>query len=399
MKRLPYTLALLALASAASGCVLYDDDDDDGDDDVCAYAGDSIGWAVRNPQTGTCEDFGGGGCYGAPEPVPDWASCWGECEGLDAQTCLGTSGCRAAYEFGECPPGGDCSTVGPFLGCWGTAPSGPVQGACDGLDAYECSRHDDCIAVYDTTSGESRFSYCAAEPGGPSGCEAVDCGPGSHCELQCYPCDPVDPNDTGCDSPCVATCVPDAPDCGDAALCPTGTHCEQVCSGNAGGCTIEECYPDSCWSECVPDDSADPGSCDGEVSCDALPPSCPDGTVPGIVNGCWSGFCIPLADCGPNDPGDCYAPVACDMAPPACPEGTTPGVANACYTGYCIPVWACDPTTTTCESLTTEADCAARSDCVPVYAGAGCTCYPNGTCTCEDWQFARCETAVYPQPL
>jgi hypothetical protein len=450
---------LLALAVLASGCVLYGGDDD-GDDDVCAYEGDIAAAELRNPDTGSCESWGGGGgCYGAPEPWPDWASCYSECEGLDEQGCLATSGCRAAYWQETCPPWADCDASWQpptFYGCWGTAPSGPTQGACDGLSAYDCSRHDDCVAVYDRdwNAGDeenyNRFSYCAPEPWtqgcysdsecpagyectadtecypppgcedgqacpdvcygrcvpSQNGCEAVDCGPGYHCELQCYPCDPVDPDDGSCDYPCEVTCVPDSPNtCSDGMECPPGSHCVEVCNGGGtdpggggGGCTPEECYPEYCWSECV-DDTPDPGTCDGDVYCDALPPACPDGTVPGISNGCWSGYCIPVEDCAPNDPGECYAPVACDMAPPACPEGSTPGVRDGCYTGYCIPVWACD-SSVTCESLTTEAACAARADCQALYEGTGCTCYPDGTCTCEEWQFARCETGnVEPQPL
>jgi len=51
--------------------------------------------------------------------------------------------------------------------CVGTAPSGPVNGtACAGLDAHECSRHDDCIAVHyyvDVPAWGLKFDYCAPE--------------------------------------------------------------------------------------------------------------------------------------------------------------------------------------------------------------------------------------------
>jgi hypothetical protein len=491
MRNLACTVALLAL-SLASGCTLYFGDDDG--DDICGGSGgaDIAYDQLRDPSSGVCVDYGGGGggCYGAPEPYPDWASCYSSCEGLDENTCFATAGCRAAYvEDIGCGPGEDClPPTGPqtFYGCWGTAPSGPIQGSCDGLDAQGCSEHDDCIAVYNEYYGpddgiETAFSYCAPEPWtqgcygdqdcpagyecnadtecmpdpscgdgaecppvcygqcvpAQNGCDAVDCGAGYHCELQCYPCDPVDPNDT-CDFPCDVTCVPDYPTCDDGQTCEPGSHCETTCTdpdptcdadagGACPGMCSSTCVPDSpscgavdcapgthceescppypcpegapdcaCSIECVPDGVPDPGTCDGEVWCDAMPPTCPDGTVPGISNGCWSGYCIPVEDCGPNDPGSCYGDVTCDMATPACPASATPGIRNGCYTGYCIPLSACDQTAT-CESLD-EAGCSARQDCTPVYNGGGCTCYPDGTCSCDEWQFDHCETGGVVMP-
>ena len=79
-----------------------------------------------------------------------------------------------------------------------------------------------------------------------------------------------------------------------------------------------------------------------ETLCPTLPPACPQGTTPGIANGCRSGYCIPLAECG-HDPGECRGEVACDAAPPACPAGTVPGIDGACWSGYCIPEAACEP--------------------------------------------------------
>ena len=38
--------------------------------------------------------------------------------------------------------------------------TGPVQGSCEGLDAWECSRHDDCLATYSPDIG---FQQCAPE--------------------------------------------------------------------------------------------------------------------------------------------------------------------------------------------------------------------------------------------
>lgn len=369
MKNLLWLAALLTLSS---GCTLYFGGDDDPCEDYY-YGADALEAAgFRNPDTGYCEDWwgggGGGGCYdgddygaadeAAPEAPPDWASCYGYCEGLDEDTCLVTDGCRAAYwdsglDDADCAPG-FCGG-NEFLGCWGTAPSGPYMGdSCAGLDAYSCSLYDTCSAhYYDDGSGQ-RFSYCSDEtwslgcysdldcPGGYSctadevcgsppgcgsgggmggadaeepcpdlcygscvpdggGCELIDCAMGYHCELECYdPCDGDDgsfeePMGGGCDPVCNAGCVPDTWLC-EAVDCGPGSHCE------------EECDPSgACWSTCVPDD-------------------------------------------------------------------TTPA----------------------CETIFDELACDARADCLPIYTGYGCTCDPDGTCDCMSWEFARCDSAVMP---
>ena len=229
MRALWVTLALAPVA----GCTLYLGGDDGGDD-TCPpsdYGGDGIALGYRNPQNGGCEYFGGGGgggpCgyYDEPTAPPDWATCPSQCEGLGESTCLEVDGCRGAYlAFVD--------SDFQFLECWGTAPSGPIRGgSCVGLDAYGCSLHDDCAAVYDRDSvGYLSFGQCIGEPGVectsddqcPPGysctatgqcvgildvCAAVDCGPGYECQAMCYPCDP--PDGTGCeDGPyCEPVCV------------------------------------------------------------------------------------------------------------------------------------------------------------------------------------------------
>ena len=95
----------------------------------------------------------------------------------------------------------------------------------------------------------------------------------------------------------------------------------------------------------------------------------------------------------PLDPGVCdQSGVHCNLAPPACPVNTVPGVLDSCWSGYCIPTAAC-PVPAACETLTTEAACVARAgDCHAVYAGMNCTCTPDGTCTCQSETFDHCET-------
>ena len=362
--------AVLAVLASAAGCLLTFDDDA-GDDVVCTPGRGPEPIELRDPSTGVCQAFSGGaggGCgddQPATERWPDWAFCYRGCEGLDESTCQTTPGCRAAYllpwDAVPCLPGSACPVPAPiFRECWGVAQTGPVHGSCDGLDAHQCSQHDDCAAFYlstdpDNYGGRLAFANCGPENAPPPDtCDSARCMPGSHCEEQCFP--------------------PPSP-------------CDEIPGGHT--CEMTGCQP-----VCVPDQN-DPGSCTGPVYCDAAPPACPVGTVPGISNGCWSGYCIPRDECA-HDPGHCYGEVACDALPPACPPGTEPGIRGACWSGYCIPQSACEPQS--CESVTTERACQARMECIAVYEGSNCTCYPDGTCTCEDRRFARCSTRGIPIP-
>lgn len=407
---------LAPLLVLLTGCTLYFGEDDP--PPPCYYPGSEGGGGaiaplnLRDPETGECSLFGGGGwcddrcgpCAAELTPLPDWGYCETACDALDEQTCLGTSGCYAAYAEADVtiepwplPP---AKTV--FQGCRAVAPSGPVQGGgCWNLDAQECSRHDDCSLYYTPVYGPTntneesfQFAFCAPEPSIDPTCGGVDCGPGYRCEEQCYACDDVN---GPCEPQCFPTCVPDGSSSCAAVDCQPGYECVEVCTPGGltgGGCTM----PGECSAQCVPvGGGGDPGQCTGDVLCDAIPPACPSGTVPGIKNGCWSGYCIPQHACGPNDPGTCDDHVICAAAAPACPMGTVPGVANGCYTGYCIPQHQCPAPT--CETLTDEMACLSQPDCTPVYTGGDCTCTPAG-CTCEELTFARCETWFgTPMPL
>lgn len=352
---------LLCTATAAllGGCTFYFGGDDG--DDICAYPAAESDEALaveafRNPDTGWCEDWwgggGGGGCGavgddpGAPEPQPDWASCYGFCEGLGEADCLATPTCRAAYlDSGldaDCAPGFDCGGAG-FLGCWGTAPSGAIQGACEGLDAYQCSRHDDCTAHYVSDGSTQRFSYCAAE-GWTTGCYSdMDCALGYECnadEICASP--PGCGGDEACPAVCYGYCEPATNGC-ELVDCAAGYHCELTCYDpcDSGGAFEEPsggCDP-ICEPSCVPDISV----CEGV--------ECPSG------QSCYE-------VCTDSFPGECWAECA--------PDDTTPA----------------------CETLVDEAACDARADCVPLYTGYGCSCDEAGACTCTTWEYARCETAA-----
>lgn len=296
------------------------------DDSFGAADFEAIG--VLDPQTAQCIDQGGGGGGGicgdfaddALEPVPqqDFALCYSQCTELTEDECLTAPGCRAGY-VSDCPEGWDCdSTTYTFHECWATAPSGPVQGACSGLDAYECSRHDDCIAYH--------YQGTACDGGTGSGNCLPDPTPGlvGNFEL----------------------CVDEASDvvgCYGDEECSEGYSCNaaEVCQ-SPPGCDPSVGCPDVCYGYCVPDE-VEAVSCYSDVVCDSVPPACPAGTVPGIQNDCWTGDCILYEACEPAlDPGTCSGEVFCDGLPPACPEGSVPGVLDGCWSNLCIPSEQCE---------------------------------------------------------
>jgi hypothetical protein len=107
----------------------------------------------------------------------------------------------------------------------------------------------------------------------------------------------------------------------------------------------------------------------GGMSC-AASPTCPQGTscVAGSCQACGGGVCT----CQRDD--DCSAGQICDHDTNTC--AMPPPV---------------------CATLSTEADCAKRADCAPVYGGMSCTntagspCHSGeANCTCATYSFAAC---------
>lgn len=145
-------LGLSALAAAValtgSACVI-----DLGDDDTTC-AGAIALTLVVDPSTLVCRELpftcGCGDCPpGDPsDPQPTWAPCQTSCTGLSSNECAATPGCRTAWDHACLVTDAICTLPDPYFGCFGVDATGPVQGACEGLDAVECSRHDDCLATY-----------------------------------------------------------------------------------------------------------------------------------------------------------------------------------------------------------------------------------------------------------
>ncbi len=235
---------VIAFTVLLSGCDLYFSDGDD--EPPCKdFVGDTEPAFApeerRNPETGICQSVGGypcdGQCGPCPEAAtdiatPDWGSCSSACEGLAEGACMAAPGCFAAYwEFPN------QERVGAYRACFQTAPSGPVGGACFGLDAQECSRHDNCTAHYDgeigagklrTSPVQETFLYCATES---ASCGNTTCGPDTHCEEQCT-------TQNG-QTTCKPMCVPDGNSCA-AVDCGPGWQCTEVCTNG------------TCGAQCVP---------------------------------------------------------------------------------------------------------------------------------------------------
>ncbi|MEZ4368796.1 MAG: hypothetical protein R2939_21335 [Kofleriaceae bacterium] len=298
-----------------------------------------------------------------------------------------------------CGPGTECIEVcdgGGWGGPEGDALPPLCYPSCEPVGVCPPGHHieERCEVGCDGADPSFCVETCSREcvPDGGDVCDdGQACPPGSTCSTTCLPCAPDAPWGEMCG--CVTTCEPIFPGCA-AALCAPGTHCEETCHPcdplpDGSGCEA------ACEIACVPD-AGDPGRCDGEVVCEVPPPACPTGTTPGISGLCWSGYCIPLAACGPSDPGECGGVVTCGQPGPACPDGTVAGVRDGCYTGYCLPDWTCAPGPT-CDGLATEEACiSAAGDlgCWPSYAGTDCTCDASGACTCNELTFARCNAPV-----
>ena len=168
----------------------------------------------------------------------------------------------------------------------------------------------------------------------------VDCVADADCQLydDCCGCAPLhvdDPIPPGCPTDC------------DQSYCASFGVTAAVCAG--GVCDYDR------------------AACDPLVAtCDGIPPSCPPGTVPGIVGECFSGLCVPLA--------------LCDVVPDcqAC------GPDQVCLRLERVqgPAFTCRPRPSWCPDAV-DCSCAA-SLCGPIYPLCEDLAPGQLSCSCED---------------
>jgi hypothetical protein len=178
------TLASLAtILTLASGCLLVFDGRDRDD---CLLGAQEPAIAVaplRNPDTLTCEAFGGGcnpDCGPCPatdlpaerQPVPSWGFCGSTCEALSEGACAEAPGCRVVKDA-FCAVAGDCLT--DYVGCFPTDQfTDPSIDCFAARDGQACSMSAGCTAFHRSFVNrpeEARtFAMCAPEGHSPGTC-------------------------------------------------------------------------------------------------------------------------------------------------------------------------------------------------------------------------------------
>lgn len=154
------------------------------------------------------------------------------------------------------------STCGP---CPGAAQYIPPWGACNSpciaLGEAACAASTECRAAYDV------YGYYEGDRGDPF--------------LGCYPLtQPPGDNEGICRGL-------DAEQCSRFPSCTALYEREPFCPGPS--CHLKQ------FAECINEGQA-AGRCD-PATCLSLPPACPSNTTPGVLNGCWTGSCIPDGHC------------------------------------------------------------------------------------------------------
>ncbi len=275
-----------------------------------------------------CRRYCMGACDSAGNCYED--DCKGVCEPVQA-------GC---YSNDECPAGYVCEFYydGAPASSDASGEMAPPYGVCVPQD-YGCQSNWDCpsgtVCEYSCTpSCDPNMQGCDDA----SNCQGVcvqrdpicysdaECPAGYVCSLSTA----TDPNsDPSAGVPYVEVgyCVPVQFECMADEECPAGyscqySNCGSTPEGDASNCFVAAgiCVPNSiqCMSdaECMVD-------CDPTGATDCI----------GSSGVCIGGVCTYQVDCNP-------ANALCDMIPPTCPEGQAPSVVNGCF-GECVDASLC----------------------------------------------------------
>jgi hypothetical protein len=242
------------------------------------------------------------------------------------------------------------------------------------------------------SGGNDGYTYC-----NETGCWYCD-------DYGCYPAEDGQPITCARNSDCMAGCF-----CNRRGLCEETDTCssDQDCPERFVCDSRNTCVPEGSKGgglSCADDDACEVGSyCDTETN------QCsPSGTCTSDAD-CQGGFscdgargtCVPCGDSDTGGAGACYAEITCDVVAPACPLGTVAGVLHGCYTGFCIPVAQCpDEPPFACAEAADEAECLSHG-CEPVYVGIDCTDGNGGSCsagsvdcTCKQFEYGFCRDFV-----
>jgi len=97
--------------------------------------------------------------------------------------------------------------------------------------------------------------------------------------------------------------------------------------------------------------------------------------------------------------------VTCNLGRPTCPEGQVALISEGCYTGQCKAINQC-ASEPTCAAYTHETDCQ-NASCTLSYTGINCHT-PNNTpcqagsstsCVCDSYRFSSCQDGPTPRVL
>ena len=138
--------------------------------------------------------------------------------------------------------------------------------------------------------------------------------------------------------------------------------------------------------ECVALDADTCANADGCISLLALV------DTDGADDPYWFASCAvetPTTTC--HTDSDCSPGFECELDSTECPQDQTcpPGDVECSCPGTCVAGGT--PLPVACASVTSEAACDARIDCMPVYEGTGCTCDNNQTCNCPVTIYTGCQ--------
>jgi len=227
------------------------------------------------------------------------------------------------------------------------AGTGSGTGSGSSQPGYECTTSNDCAAgCYCQNGSCEEAGFCTTDD---------DCGTGYHCNTQRSSCEPD------------GTTPPTK--CTDDAGCPAGEVCDPSSLTCQATCT------------CTTDKDATDGGYD---YCDEDRGTCMSGADP---IGVCAGTVAPT----------------CNVAKPKCGQGSVPLLVDGCYTGVCQQATACG-TKPACTSYQFDADCRADNTCSSAYYGTNChkpdnsACMAGDTnCTCTNYAFLSCQDAGSPR--